>query len=591
MIALIRYYMKLGRWKMILVVSSIVCLAVMLNDALDRLPDKGQPNNGSADNISMKGLIINERGLIIGINAPEERPHPLLRMGLSFVGMVLSVTAFVWALIFPEMSGWELDLVLPFKRNRLFAAKTIARILLLYLALLWFVPLAIMLAGSSSNAEIIVPLVNMGLLAIPVCILVTWVSTKVNIKGKPTARALLAYPLLLILVILLAAMCIGWEGKVSYLPSVGAIIGAVVIWPFASRSFDRLELSPSGQGHAEVAHSDEPAETPTRTRPGWVDRMRPLNRFMVRGLWCSWWSAVAVYVLLTCLGIVVVVFVSGSDDVPFGMAPYMTWCFAPLFVRMTYKRIQIAMAMPVPRDAIFRRILAPVLLVVCLVSGIAAVIAPLTVGRVRFDVARRREEAPRWMRSRLDIRVNASGQLFVPSPPVAGGAASEPRAITPEETAQTVCWLTRERYGAIVTPDEILTESAGNPFIDLAPVMGRLRWARVGQVVSAGLFMMLAILVPMWGPLPGRHVYSSTLWMKVILWVYRIGMLLMVAAWVVPMFLRGGHPSQFARMVVTEHFWIVAPAMLVACVLLWIRHERAFKYVDFSSAEICLKSR
>jgi len=67
--------------------------------------------------------------------------------------------------------------------------------------------------------------------------------------------------------------------------------------------------------------------------------------------------------------------------------------------------------------------------------------------------------------------------------------------------------------------------------------------------------------------------------------VYVTVMLWLLAAWLVPMALGmmslPRHAS-LAREVATEHFWIACPAMLLACAVLWMRHRRAFRYVEIS---------
>ena len=94
---------------------------------------------------------------------------------------------------------------------------------------------------------------------------------------------------------------------------------------------------------------------------------------------------------------------------------------------------------------------------------------------------------------------------------------------------------------------------------------------------------VLALLVGLWPALPGRNTYRSPFRMKLRDYAYGVGLLLLMALWIPPLVFKGLRYGPFLRAFLVGNFPIIVPAMLAACVLLWIRHERAFRYVEIGS--------
>ena len=84
--------------------------------------------------------------------------------------------------------------------------------------------------------------------------------------------------------------------------------------------------------------------------------------------------------------------------------------------------------------------------------------------------------------------------------------------------------------------------------------------------------------------------YRSTLRMKLRGYAYIVGLLLLSALWILPLAYKGLRYEPFLRAFLVGNFPIVVPVMLAACVLLWIRHQRAFRYVEIVSP-LCISLR
>ena len=295
----------------------------------------------------------------------------------------------------------------------------------------------------------------------------------------------------------------------------------------------------------------------------WIDRRSPLARHMTHTLWLNWLFllTIGLYSIFIPGFALAAVMKAEDSHMPLFMMFMCSWNVGA-FLPHAVHRTRMLLSMPVSRRRVFSGILGPALVCFMGVGVLVTAIAPLTVRPVWWVI--RDGEARK-------------------------GSHGWPRRVeSPEEFAQQQCREIRQDFGVTVRPDEILKVDEDASVVDLAPVLGRLRWARTRLTLCTVLTAMLTVMTALLLVLPGRKAYRSPRAMALMKMVLGVGGLLFMALWFLPLAFEGLRDDfslceAHVRAFLVGNFWIVAPVMLVACVLLWVRNRRAFRYAEIVS--------
>ena len=90
-------------------------------------------------------------------------------------------------------------------------------------------------------------------------------------------------------------------------------------------------------------------------------------------------------------------------------------------------------------------------------------------------------------------------------------------------------------------------------------------------------------MLGLWLALPARNTYRSPSRMRLRHYACRLALFAALAASYLPMAFKSLRYDASLRVFTLDHFWIAAPLMLLVCILLWLRHPRAFEYAEFST--------
>ena len=116
-----------------------------------------------------------------------------------------------------------------------------------------------------------------------------------------------------------------------------------------------------------------------------------------------------------------------------------------------------------------------------------------------------------------------------------------------------------------------------------------MRSARRHLAILGGLSHVLLLLLLAWVYLPGRKSYGSRRWTAMRRWGIYLATAGMVAYFIISLWhgaaYREHHslPLESAFAWALQWPWVSILVLTAACVLLWIRHERAFRYVEMGS--------
>ena len=175
------------------------------------------------------------------------------------------------------MEAEEFDLVLPVRRRRLYAARSLAVSLLV---VIMAAPVSVTAwAAVSFQGFTPEPLrtgVTCALWLIALPLIAASLVRVVKRMPSPPAMARLAVFLAAIFVLMMTAA----ERRISsLLPAGMAVLAAALAWFMGRWEFDRYELTPSGDaGPVRIAV----------TRSGFIDRFSPMVRVLARVVWLEW---------------------------------------------------------------------------------------------------------------------------------------------------------------------------------------------------------------------------------------------------------------------------------------------------------------